>query len=238
MIAVLPSSNMALVPFARPPTTEAGRVGRGGPAPPQLLLTERRLRSVLGVTRPGHGDAALPSACCQVHRVVPVPPAERTPAGRVFTRHERRAGSGHLEALERGAVDLDAEARARRGWRRSRARARSARVSMAWRIGCSERSNSSSGSFGESEAGCPGSRRAAAARPPARRRCPDVRVQRTPNAWAMSAICRHSVKPPAMQMSGCTMSTARGEQQLPKAEARELVLAAGDRDRAARRTSA
>ena len=47
----------------------------------------------------------------------------------------------------------------------------------------------------------------------------------------MSAIFLHSDNPPAAQVSGWMMSTARDDQQVAKAEARELAFAAGDRDR-------
>ena len=47
----------------------------------------------------------------------------------------------------------------------------------------------------------------------------------------MSAIFLHSDRPPAAQVSGWTMSTARERQELPEAEAGELALAAGDGDR-------
>jgi hypothetical protein len=85
-----------------------------------------------------------------------------------------------------------------------------AQMMIAIRIGCSDWSNSNNGSSGCNAGGLCGntaiSCNDAAKATPVPQTCG---LTRRPNAFAMSAIFLHSEMPPAAQVSGCRISTAR-----------------------------
>ena len=120
-----------------------------------------------------------------------------SPASRRLERARARCGRSRCRA------------RARRGSRPSRRAARSARWTTAMRIGCSDWSNSSSGSIGCSPGGLCGRLAISCSEAASATAVPQTcGLTRTPKAFAMSAIFFVSEMPPAAAMSGCRMSTS------------------------------